>query len=170
MRSTAPPVTEYRHPLARYSFRAIYADSANRGRIAQKDLGMVYSRDILGEPGTLAAPAPRLLADAEAADEERAREESPEAEESSAQAFRVALVHSWDELRGATTRVVQRGGSTAVGALQHQIDRRRRGAEPGSAPEAPPQEQSPRGSSEAPVPGDDDAPAAAEGQGPGRRG
>ena len=75
LRSTAPPSTEYRHPLARYSFRAIYADSANRGRIVQKDLGMVYSRDILGEPGTLAAPAPRLLADAEAADEERTLDE-----------------------------------------------------------------------------------------------
>ncbi|KIP10378.1 hypothetical protein PHLGIDRAFT_101279 [Phlebiopsis gigantea 11061_1 CR5-6] len=75
LRSTAPASTEYRHPLARYSFRAIYADSANRGRIAQKDLGMVYSRDILGEPGTLAAPAPRLVVDAETADEERTLDE-----------------------------------------------------------------------------------------------
>ncbi|KAI0787138.1 Sin3 associated polypeptide p18-domain-containing protein [Irpex lacteus] len=56
LRSTAPPSTEYRHPLARYSFRAVYADSANRGRAAQKDLGTVYSRDILGEPGTLTSP------------------------------------------------------------------------------------------------------------------
>ncbi|KAI0092124.1 Sin3 associated polypeptide p18-domain-containing protein [Irpex rosettiformis] len=79
LRSTAPPSTEYRHPLARYSFRAVYADSKNRGRAAQKDLGTVYSRDILGEPGTLASPAPRLLADVEAApssaDDERTLEE-----------------------------------------------------------------------------------------------
>lgn len=106
----------------------------------------------------------------EAADEERAREESPEADESSAQAFRVALVHSWDELRGATSRAVHRGGSTAVGALQHQLDRRRRGAEAGSAAEASPREQPSGGSSSAAEPEDDDAPAAAEGQGPGRRG
>ena len=65
LRSTAPSSPEYRHPLARYSFRALYADSANRGRIAQKDLGTVYSRDILGEPGSLTSSAPRLLVDAE---------------------------------------------------------------------------------------------------------
>ena len=79
LRSTAPPSTEYRHPLARYSFRAVYADSANRGRAAQKDLGTVYSRDILGEPGTLTSPAPRLLTDVEAApttaDDDRTLEE-----------------------------------------------------------------------------------------------
>jgi histone deacetylase complex subunit SAP18 len=67
LRSTAPATPEYRHPLARYSFRAVYADSTNRGRAAQKDLGTVYSRDILGEPGTLASPAPRLLTDVESA-------------------------------------------------------------------------------------------------------
>lgn len=38
----------------------MYADSGNKGRFSQKDLGMVYSRDILGEPGTLHATAPRL--------------------------------------------------------------------------------------------------------------
>lgn len=65
LRSTAPQTAEYRHPLARFSFRAIFADSASRGRYAQKDLGIVYSRDILGEPGTLDTPAPRLLEDAE---------------------------------------------------------------------------------------------------------
>jgi histone deacetylase complex subunit SAP18 len=54
---------ELRHPLARYSFRAIYADSANRGRFSSKDLGIVYSRDILGEPGSLQQPAPRLVTD-----------------------------------------------------------------------------------------------------------
>ena len=105
-----------------------------------------------------------------AADEERAREASAEAEESSAQAFRVALVHSWDELRGATSRAVHRGGSTAVGALQHQLDRRRRGAEAGSAAEASPREQPSGGSSSAAEPEDDDAPVRAEGQEPGRRG
>ncbi|EMD40331.1 hypothetical protein CERSUDRAFT_62335 [Gelatoporia subvermispora B] len=66
LRATAPASPEYRHPLARYSFRALYADSAARGRVAQKDLGLVYSRDILGEPGSLASPAPRLLSDADA--------------------------------------------------------------------------------------------------------
>ncbi|KAI0340843.1 hypothetical protein BDW22DRAFT_355451 [Trametopsis cervina] len=79
LRSTAPPSPEYRHPLARYSFRAVYADSANRGREAQKELGTVYSRDILGEPGTLASPAPRLLTDTEPApassDDERTLDE-----------------------------------------------------------------------------------------------
>ncbi|KAI0638647.1 Sin3 associated polypeptide p18-domain-containing protein [Trametes polyzona] len=66
LRSTAPNSTEYRHPLARYSFRAVYADAAARGRFAQKELGTVYSRDILGEPGSLDHPAPRLLEDNEA--------------------------------------------------------------------------------------------------------
>jgi histone deacetylase complex subunit SAP18 len=65
LRSTAPASTEYRHPLARYSFRAVFADPGSRGRITQKELGTVYSRDILGEPGTLTTPAPRLLVDAE---------------------------------------------------------------------------------------------------------
>ncbi|THH14131.1 hypothetical protein EW146_g6172 [Bondarzewia mesenterica] len=65
LRSTAPQTAEYRHPLARFSFRTVYADSASRGRYSQKDLGMVYSRDIIGEPGTLDTPAPGLLEDAE---------------------------------------------------------------------------------------------------------
>lgn len=72
IRNIAPQTPEYRHPLARYSFRAIYADSASRGRFASKDLGIVYSRDILGEPGTLNSPAPRLLED----DDEEGREKS----------------------------------------------------------------------------------------------
>lgn len=63
LRTIAPHTTEYRHPLARYTFRAVYADAASRGRFAQKELGTVYSRDILGEPGTLTSPAPRLLRD-----------------------------------------------------------------------------------------------------------
>ncbi|KAG5650433.1 hypothetical protein H0H81_012284 [Sphagnurus paluster] len=77
LRNTAPQVAEYRHALARFSFRTVYADSANKGRFAQKDLGMVYSRDILGEPGVLGVTAPRLREDSEEAHEptEREREE-----------------------------------------------------------------------------------------------
>ncbi|KAF8464189.1 hypothetical protein DFH94DRAFT_397979 [Russula ochroleuca] len=52
IRNSAPNTLEYRHPLARYSFRTIYADAGNRGQFAQKDLGTVYSRDTLGESGT----------------------------------------------------------------------------------------------------------------------
>lgn len=63
LRATAPASPEMRHPLARYSFRTLYADSATRGRLNQKDLGIVYSRDILGEPGSLTTAAPRLLTD-----------------------------------------------------------------------------------------------------------
>ncbi|KAK2459956.1 hypothetical protein APHAL10511_008041 [Amanita phalloides] len=63
LRNAAPHIAEYRHPLARFSFRTVYADSANKGRFAQKELGMVYSRDILGEPGSLNTTAPRLLED-----------------------------------------------------------------------------------------------------------
>ncbi|KAH8118818.1 histone deacetylase complex protein [Phellopilus nigrolimitatus] len=65
LRLAAPHSAEIRHPLAKVSFRALYADAAARGRIAQRELGTVYSRDVLGEPGTLAAPAPRLLSDTE---------------------------------------------------------------------------------------------------------
>ncbi|KAL9713177.1 hypothetical protein Ac2012v2_004418 [Leucoagaricus gongylophorus] len=65
LRNNAPHVPEYKHPLARFSFRAVYADPALKGRFTQKDLGMVYSRDILGEPGALNVTAPRLLEDAE---------------------------------------------------------------------------------------------------------
>ncbi|KAI0043493.1 hypothetical protein FA95DRAFT_1609352 [Auriscalpium vulgare] len=65
LRLGGPQTPEFRHPLARYAFRAVYADSANRGMYAQKDLGTVYSRDILGEPGTLESTAPRLLEDAD---------------------------------------------------------------------------------------------------------
>ncbi|KAH9927334.1 Sin3 associated polypeptide p18-domain-containing protein [Fomitopsis serialis] len=77
LRATAPALPEMRHPLARYSFRTLYADSATRGRLNQKDLGIVYSRDILGEPGSLAAPAPRLLTDEDVppGDDERSLDE-----------------------------------------------------------------------------------------------
>ncbi|KAJ2912395.1 hypothetical protein MD484_g8019, partial [Candolleomyces efflorescens] len=61
LRNTAPNSAEFRHPLARFSFRTVYADSTNKGRFASKDLGMVYSRDILGEPGSLGLTAPRFL-------------------------------------------------------------------------------------------------------------
>ncbi|EIN11038.1 hypothetical protein PUNSTDRAFT_85555 [Punctularia strigosozonata HHB-11173 SS5] len=65
LRNTAPTQIEYRHPLGRYSFRAVYADPSARGRFASKELGTVYSRDILGEPGSLNTTAPRLLEDYE---------------------------------------------------------------------------------------------------------
>ena len=65
LRNTAPHVPEYRHALGRFSFRTVYADPSNKGRFSQKDLGMVYSRDILGEPGSLQSTAPRLLEDFE---------------------------------------------------------------------------------------------------------
>jgi histone deacetylase complex subunit SAP18 len=63
LRVAAPSSPELRHPLARFSFRAIYADAASRGRYSNKDLGTVYSRDVLGEPGSLDSPAPRLVSD-----------------------------------------------------------------------------------------------------------
>ncbi|THH05203.1 hypothetical protein EW145_g4964, partial [Phellinidium pouzarii] len=77
LRLTAPKSSEIRHPLAKFAFRALYADSTARGRIALRELGMVYSRDILGEPGSLTAPAPRLLADAE-----RVNDDHPHADRS----------------------------------------------------------------------------------------
>ena len=75
LRLTAPQSAELRHPLAKFSLRALYADSAARGRIASKDLGMVYSRDILGEPGTIDSIAPRLLEDDEQAANDRERDD-----------------------------------------------------------------------------------------------
>ena len=63
LRLAAPQSAEFRHPLARYSFKALYADSAKRGQITPRELGTVYSRDILGEPGSNEAPALRLLED-----------------------------------------------------------------------------------------------------------
>jgi len=78
LRDAAPSSTEFRHPLARYAFRAIYADSANRGRFAQKDLGIVYSRDILGEPGNLTTTAARLLEDVDGENRELSEREKEE--------------------------------------------------------------------------------------------
>ncbi|KAI0329653.1 hypothetical protein GY45DRAFT_1279472 [Cubamyces sp. BRFM 1775] len=53
LRSTAPNAPEYRHHLARYSFRAVFADATARGRFSQKDLGTVHLRSILRESGNL---------------------------------------------------------------------------------------------------------------------
>jgi len=53
LREVAPSTNEFRHPLARYAFKTLYADSTQRGAFTTKDLGIVYSRDILGEPGAL---------------------------------------------------------------------------------------------------------------------
>ncbi|OJT15506.1 Histone deacetylase complex subunit SAP18 [Trametes pubescens] len=75
LRSSAPNSPEYRHPLARYSFRAVFADAAARGRFSQKELGTVYSRDILGEPGALNQTAPRLLEDTEAESSQNAEQD-----------------------------------------------------------------------------------------------
>ncbi|KAF9035881.1 Sin3 associated polypeptide p18-domain-containing protein [Panaeolus papilionaceus] len=76
LRNTAPHVAEYRHPLARFTFKAAYADPTNKGRFAQKDLGRVGSRDILGEPGALGVTAPSLLEDISSRDlSEREKEE-----------------------------------------------------------------------------------------------
>ncbi|KAK0190360.1 Sin3 associated polypeptide p18-domain-containing protein [Armillaria mellea] len=70
IRTSTPTTQEYRHPLARFSFRTVYADPGNKGRFASKDLGQVYSRDILGEPGSLTGTAPRLV-DGEPTERER---------------------------------------------------------------------------------------------------
>ncbi|KAI0245873.1 Sin3 associated polypeptide p18-domain-containing protein [Lactifluus subvellereus] len=70
IRNSAPSTLEYRHPLARYSFRTIYADAGNRGQFAQKDLGVVYSRDTLGDLGTVE----QLLDDDIAAQESSGRQ------------------------------------------------------------------------------------------------
>ena len=78
IRNAAPTQPEFRHPLARYAFRAVYADATNRGRYAHKDLGVVYSRDILGEPGTLHSPAPRLLEDPDGEPRELSEREKEE--------------------------------------------------------------------------------------------
>jgi len=74
LRNTALLVPEYRNPLARFSFRTVYADSANKGRFSQKHLGMVYSCDILGEPGALHVTARRLHEDADEVREPTNRE------------------------------------------------------------------------------------------------
>jgi len=43
------PTAEYRHPLARFSFRALFADSINKGHFAQRDMGQVTAREMLDE-------------------------------------------------------------------------------------------------------------------------
>ncbi|KAI0284868.1 Sin3 associated polypeptide p18-domain-containing protein [Russula brevipes] len=70
IRNSAPSTLEYRHPHARYSFRTIYADAGNRGQFALKDLGVVYSRDTLGDLGTVE----QLLDDDTAAQDNAARQ------------------------------------------------------------------------------------------------
>ncbi|KAH6879960.1 Sin3 associated polypeptide p18-domain-containing protein, partial [Coprinopsis sp. MPI-PUGE-AT-0042] len=84
LRDTSSPSSlafaELKHPLARFSFKALYADSSPNSsgpkssrstfKYTTKELGMVYSRDILGEPGSFslstgATTAPRLLQDEE---------------------------------------------------------------------------------------------------------
>ncbi|GJJ06982.1 hypothetical protein Clacol_001180 [Clathrus columnatus] len=43
------PTPEFRHPLAKFYFRALYADSASRGHFSQKDMGQISSREMLDE-------------------------------------------------------------------------------------------------------------------------
>ncbi|KAK0443918.1 histone deacetylase complex protein [Desarmillaria tabescens] len=78
IRNSTPMIQEYRHPLARFSFRTVYADPGNKGRFASKDLGQVYSRDILGEPGSLTSTAPRLLEDIDGENREPTEREREE--------------------------------------------------------------------------------------------
>ncbi|KLO07910.1 hypothetical protein SCHPADRAFT_1001305 [Schizopora paradoxa] len=66
LRISAPRVAELRHPQGRYAFQAVFFQAEKRGQYNKKDLGMVYSRDIIGEPGTLEQPSSRLLEDEEA--------------------------------------------------------------------------------------------------------
>lgn len=61
LRIISPQLAEIRHPLARFSFKTVYADPQNRGRFTQKDIGAIHSREILGEAGSLDSAAPRLL-------------------------------------------------------------------------------------------------------------
>ncbi|KAH6891564.1 Sin3 associated polypeptide p18-domain-containing protein, partial [Coprinopsis sp. MPI-PUGE-AT-0042] len=75
LRDTSSPTSlvfaELKHPLVRFSFKALYADSSRATfKYMTKELGMLYSRDIPGEPGsyslsTGATTAPRLLQDEE---------------------------------------------------------------------------------------------------------
>ncbi|KZT60830.1 hypothetical protein CALCODRAFT_480480 [Calocera cornea HHB12733] len=44
LRTAAP--ADLRHPLARFSFRAVFADPA-RGRVGSKDLGFIHARDLV---------------------------------------------------------------------------------------------------------------------------
>jgi len=65
LRVCSPRIAELRHPQGRYAFQAVLFQAEKRGQYNKKDLGMVYSRDIIGEPGTLEHPSMRLLDDEE---------------------------------------------------------------------------------------------------------
>ncbi|KAH6879963.1 hypothetical protein BKA70DRAFT_1052734, partial [Coprinopsis sp. MPI-PUGE-AT-0042] len=75
LRDTSSPTSlvfaELKHPLVRFSFKALYADSSRSTfEYTTIELGIVYSRDIPGEPGsyslsTGATTAPRLPQDEE---------------------------------------------------------------------------------------------------------
>ena len=95
IRNSAPNTLEYRHPLARYSFRTIYADAGNRGQFAQKDLGVVYSRDTLGDLGTVELLP---LADASADADDDNKSDGADAVQSSTLA-RQKDARTLDELR-----------------------------------------------------------------------
>ena len=95
IRNSAPNTLEYRHPLARYSFRTIYADAGNRGQFAQKDLGVVYSRDTLGDLGTVELLP---LADPSADDDDDTKSDGADAVQSSTMA-RQKDARTLDELR-----------------------------------------------------------------------
>jgi len=43
------PTAEFRHPLARFAFRALFADSVSKGHFSQKDMGQVSARDMLDD-------------------------------------------------------------------------------------------------------------------------
>lgn len=43
------PTAEFRHPLARFSFRALFADSVSKGHYSQKDLGQITAREMLDD-------------------------------------------------------------------------------------------------------------------------
>jgi len=41
-----PYTATLRHPIARFSFRVIFADPTAQGRIASRDVGLVNARDL----------------------------------------------------------------------------------------------------------------------------
>ncbi|OBZ70418.1 hypothetical protein A0H81_09574, partial [Grifola frondosa] len=104
LRITAPNTAEYRHPLARYSFRAVYADSASRGRFAQKELGIVLAR-YPRRAGTLGSAAPRLLED-----QTTSRTSLPSASVRSARWMSCASCRGLSLRRGTPAEECHRGG------------------------------------------------------------
>lgn len=48
--STTP---EFRHPSAKFVFRALYADSATKGHFSQKDIGQISARELLDDHNNL---------------------------------------------------------------------------------------------------------------------